>query len=105
MDTLIYKTDAISALGEEPLIWNDDDEYELGRNNQWEYDVESINEIRPVSTSRHNEFVKGLDDMFDTIYDCEIEHPVFQDTVRDIIGAVIKLYDTLHPASGGELDG
>lgn len=104
MSELIYKTDAISALGEKPLAWTEG-EYELGLQNQWESDVESIEEILPVSTSRHNEFVKGLDDMFDTIYDCEIEHPVFQDTVREIIDAVIELYDTLHPASKGELDG
>ena len=50
------------------------------------------------TASKHDEFVKGLDKMFDTIYDCEIDHPVFQDTVRDIINAVIELYDTLHPA-------
>lgn len=104
MSDLIYKTDAINALGEKPLAWTEG-EYELGLQNQWESDVESIEEILPASTSRHNEFVKGLDDMFDTIYDCEIEHPVFQDTVRDIIGAVIELYDTLHPANKGELDG
>jgi len=99
MYTLIYKTDAIRALGEEPLIWDDHDEYELGRKNQWEYDMKSIEEIRPVPTSRHNEFVKRLDGMFDTIYDCEIDHPVFQDTVGEIIDAVIELYDTLHPAN------
>jgi len=98
LDELIYKANAISALGEEPPIWNGN-EYELGRKNQWEYDVGSIEEIRPVSTSRHNEFVKGLDGMFDTIYDCEIDHPVFQDTVGEIIDAVIELYDTLHPAN------
>ena len=98
MNEFIYKADAINALGEKPLAWTEG-EYELGLQNQWESDVESIKEILPVSTSRHNEFVKCLNDMFDTIYDCEIEHPVFQDTVRDIIGAVIELYDTLHPAN------
>ena len=96
MNELIYKVDAINALGEKPLAWTEG-EYELGLQNQWKSDVESIEEILPVSTSRHNEFVKGLDGMFDTIYDCEIEHPVFQDTVGEIIDAVIELYDTLHP--------
>ena len=33
---------AIEALGEEPVVWNDDDAFALGERNQWECDVEAI---------------------------------------------------------------
>lgn len=38
------------------------------------------------------DFEKGLHDMFDHIWDCEIEHPMFQDTVGELMQAVIQLY-------------
>ena len=41
------------------------------------------------------EFEKGLHSMFDHIWDCEIEHPIFQDTVGDLMKAVIRLYNSL----------
>lgn len=41
------------------------------------------------------EFEKGLHSMFDHIWDCEIEHPIFQDTVGDLMKAVIQLYNSL----------
>ena len=31
--------------------------------------------------------------MFDHIWDCEIDHPVFQDTVGDLMKAVIQAYE------------
>ena len=43
-------------------------------------------------------FEKGLHDMFDHIWDCEINHPVFQDTVGDLMRAVIQLHNnTVEP--------
>lgn len=41
------------------------------------------------------EFEKGLHSMFDHIWDCEIIHPIFQDTVGDLMKAVIQLYNSL----------
>ena len=43
------------------------------------------------------EFEKGLHDMFDHIWDCEINHPVFQDTVGDLMLAVIQLHESMEP--------
>ena len=39
-----------------------------------------------------DEFKAGLKEMFSSIWDCEIEHPVFQDTVGDLMKGVIQLY-------------
>ena len=39
-----------------------------------------------------DEFKNGLLKMFSSIWDCEIEHPVFQDKVGDLMSAVLQLY-------------
>ena len=41
-----------------------------------------------------SEFEKGIHKMFDHIWDCEIEHPIFQDTVGELMSAVIQLYES-----------
>ena len=37
-------------------------------------------------------FEKMLHEMFDDIWDCEIDHPIFQDTVGDLMKAVIEAH-------------
>ena len=37
-------------------------------------------------------FEKMLHEMFDHIWDCEIDHPIFQDTVGDLMRAVIEAH-------------
>jgi hypothetical protein len=39
-----------------------------------------------------SDFEKALHNMFDCIWDCEIEHPIFQDTVGDLMRAVLEAY-------------
>lgn len=39
-----------------------------------------------------DEFQKNLFEMFSSIWDCEIDHPAFQDTVGELMNAVIQLY-------------
>ena len=52
------------------------------------------------------DFEKGLHDMFDHIWNCEIEHPMFQDTVGELMQAVIQLYGrVVQPCEEGEQDG
>lgn len=41
-DDLISRQNAIDALGEEPEVWLENDDYELGLNNQWHYDVNAL---------------------------------------------------------------
>lgn len=39
-----------------------------------------------------DEFKNGLLKMFSSIWDCEVDHPVFQDTVGELMSAVMQLY-------------
>ena len=39
------------------------------------------------------EFEQMLRAMFSSIWDCEIDHPIFCDTVGELMGAVIKAYE------------
>lgn len=41
------------------------------------------------------EFEQKIHNMFDHIWDCEIEHPFFQDTVGELMQAVIQCYQNL----------
>lgn len=53
---LISRTDAIEALGEEPLVWCDED-YEIAERSQWRADIEAIKSVpsadrpRPIDTT------------------------------------------------------
>ena len=40
-----------------------------------------------------SDFEKKIHDMFDHIWDCEINHPIFRDTVGELMTAVIKCYE------------
>lgn len=44
---LISRQAAIDALGEKPLAWTEG-EYELGLQNQWQSDVDALNELPPA---------------------------------------------------------
>ncbi len=47
-----------------------------------------------IQEQQAENFEKGIHNMFDHIWECEIEHPVFTDTVGDLMRAVIQLYKT-----------
>lgn len=42
-----------------------------------------------------SKFERAIHSMFDHIWHCEIEHPVFQDTVGELMTAVIEAYNNL----------
>ena len=42
MDDLISRQDAIDALGEKPLVWDDLSDFDLGKAAQWSDDVDAI---------------------------------------------------------------
>ena len=44
-DDLIKRSDAIEALGEEPYVWTDDDEFAQGERSQWIDDVSAIKAV------------------------------------------------------------
>lgn len=51
---------------------------------------------QPEPKSRQ-QFEKSLYDMFDHIWDVEIDHPVFQDTVGELMEAVLQAFDNAQP--------
>ena len=44
-----------------------------------------------------SDFVKEIHNMFDHIWDCEIDHPAYQDTVGELMEAVIQTYEKHKP--------
>ena len=48
--------------------------------------------------SRQDDFEEQLHNMFDHIWDCQIDHPIFDDTVGDLMRAVIQLYNDQEPS-------
>ena len=45
MNDLIKREDAIEALGEEPYVWTDDDEFAQGERSQWITDVSALKAV------------------------------------------------------------
>lgn len=58
---LIRRVDAISALGEEPEVWFNDDGYEHGLRDQWRYDVDAIKAAPSVQRHTDEEIQKIQD--------------------------------------------
>ena len=62
---LIRRSDAIKALGEEPYVWTDDDEFAQGERSQWIDDMSAINAIpsagRPQGEWIYCEDEHGID--------------------------------------------
>ena len=52
MDDLISRQAAIDALGEKPLAWTEG-EYELGLQNQWQSDVDALNDLPSAEPEPH----------------------------------------------------
>lgn len=51
--------------------------------------IELLKEQEPMTPE---EFKDGLLKMFSSIWKCEIDHPMFQDTVGELMSGVIQLY-------------
>ena len=45
-----------------------------------------------------SDFEKQIHAMFDHVWDCDINHPIFEDTVGELMDAVIQCYNNLPPA-------
>ena len=50
-----------------------------------------------------SDFEKELHAMFDNIWDCEIDHPLFQDTVGELMEAVIQAHEKHNLTHGTNL--
>ena len=72
MDDLISRQAAIDALGEEPLVWHEDDAGEVAERNQWRRDVAAIealpsaqpDEIPLEWIDKHLEWLDNCDNDF-----------------------------------------
>jgi hypothetical protein len=93
---MIYLDDAINALKAMALPLHQDPYCE----DIWERDRtldNAINVMRdlppaqPMQTDK--DFEKQIHAMFDHILDCKIEHPIFQDTVGELMKAVIQAHN------------
>lgn len=74
MNDLISRQAAIDALGEEPLVWDENDDYDVATRNQWRYDVECIKEVPTAEPERKGEWIVYYDEECpqDGIFKCPI---------------------------------
>lgn len=56
---LIKRFDAIEALGEEPYVWTDDDEFAQGERSQWIDDISAIRAVPPANIPQGEWIDKG----------------------------------------------
>lgn len=85
------------------LISRDAAIVETWRNPSYTDPLNVLTEVRDrlrelPTASKHDEFEKRLIDTFAPIMECDINHPIYQDTVAEIIQGVMQIYDELHPA-------
>ena len=52
MDDLISRQAAVDALGEKPLVWDDLNDFDLGKAVQWSDDVDAIKALPPAQPKR-----------------------------------------------------
>ena len=81
---LISRADAIEALGEEPLVWCDE-EYEIAERNQWRADIEAIKSV-PSADRPRGEWIhspNGIDRDFIWWVCSECGHKIFSETEKD----------------------
>ena len=80
MVELIEKQMALDALGEEPEVWTENDEYALGLNNQWHYDVHALEAVPPAQPETYkeklNEIASALSEKFAYMNTCLNERDI-----------------------------
>lgn len=95
LDAMSDAADAIVALG----LDSEDYEHE---NRRLHGEIEALQDtvqaqekaLRQLAKRgpKRGDFEKKLHDMFETIWDREIDHPIFQDTVGDLMEAVLQAF-------------
>lgn len=74
-------------------------EWGLGLIESYISDMKELPSAQPDITDINvGSFESKIHAMFDHIWDCEIDHPVFQDTVGELMDAVIRCYNRLPSA-------
>nr|DAG42711.1 MAG TPA: hypothetical protein [Caudoviricetes sp.] len=52
-DEIVRRVDALEALGEEPMVWYDDDPIQVQERNDWEHMIDAINAIPCIPFQLH----------------------------------------------------
>lgn len=74
-DDLISRQTAIDALGEEPLVWNEDDAGEVAERNQWKRDVAAIKSL--PSAERRGRWIEKRNVAFPHLLCSECKKPFY----------------------------
>ena len=80
---LINRQDAIDALGEEPEVWTDDDEYAKGMNVQWQSDKMAI-EALPSAVEEEFEWCHDCKEYDQEAHCCHRWTKVIRNTVAEL---------------------
>ena len=71
MSDLIDRQQAIDALGEEPEVWEDDDEYGMGQRSEWCYIKKTIEKLPSAQPERkRGEWIPDNNCYYETRYIC-----------------------------------
>lgn len=97
MDDMIYRQAAINAADRADYTG-------LSVEDVKKVTDEVVKELKQLPSAQltREEFENELHNMFGHIWDCEIDHPIFQDTVGDIMEAVILLVYNNYTGKKGE---
>lgn len=81
---LISRKAAIEALGEEPIVWDDDADYELGQRSQWKADKLAIESVPPEREAKLNEWCTDCKEYDQERHCCPRWNRVIRNTVEEI---------------------
>ena len=86
-DDTISRQAAIDALGEEPLVWHEDDAGEVAERNQWRRDVAAIKALPSAQPTLYGYDLKNLIIFADAVRKKEITESEIKDFVRNVRAA------------------
>lgn len=80
----ISRQAAIEALGEEPMVWDDDSDYELGQRSQWKADKLAIESVPPEREAKLNEWCFDCKEYDQERHCCPRWNRVIRNTVEEL---------------------
>ena len=80
----ISRQAAIEALGEEPMVWDEDADYELGQRSQWKADKLAIESVSPEREAKLNEWCTDCKEYDQDRHCCPRWNRVIRNTVEEL---------------------
>lgn len=99
MKDMIYRQDAIDALGEEPLVWDENDDYDVATRNQWRYDVECIKEV-PSAEPEPSQVARDICTILENEQDMRV---ILKNAQLDLSGYSDKLWKLAYERGKAEV--